>query len=125
MFFPISQELLDYKSKCAKKKRRQQNGEKSFAFQPPPGKVPSWGHASNLPWPTSAAASSSLRGILQLSVVGFRSGILTGVFSTLSSDGSAKAPFSSTVSSRQSRQVLLRRQTDGARLEVDQSLNKV
>lgn len=48
-----------------KKKRRQQNtAEQSraeqtgdFAFQPPPGKVPSSGKAGNFPWPTYSLSS--------------------------------------------------------------------
>lgn len=35
-----------------KKKGRQQNTDRSCAFQPPPGKVPSSGKAGNFPWPT-------------------------------------------------------------------------
>lgn len=40
-----------------KKKRRQQNTDSSFAFQPPPGKVPSSGKAGNFPWPTYSLSS--------------------------------------------------------------------
>lgn len=90
-----------------KKKRRQQNTDKSFAFQPPPGKVPSSGKASNFPWPTYSLSRLYLSAG---SVVGFINEILTAVFSTRVSDGSARASFSITMSSRQIWQVELRRQ---------------
>lgn len=40
-----------------KKKRRQQNIDSRFAFQPPLGKVPSLGKAGNFPWPTYCLSS--------------------------------------------------------------------
>lgn len=90
-----------------KKKRRQQNTDKSFAFQPPPGKVPSSGKAGNFPWPTYSLSRLYLSAG---SVVGFINEILTAVFSTHVSDCSARASFSITMSSRQIWQVELRRQ---------------
>lgn len=78
--------------KCAKEReRRQQKTDKSCVFQPPPGKVPSLGEASNFPWPSYS-----------LSHLYLTAGSIVG-FINENSDG--RASFSITMSSRQIWQV--------------------
>lgn len=52
IFYLISPELLDYKSKVCQRKTEDNNTHRSCTFQPPQGKGPSWGKAGNFLWPT-------------------------------------------------------------------------